>query len=326
PHDGAGRAVGQHDRLRRPHHACPDRHGRRHAGREVAAPEQDEGAARPPRAPLRAPARAAAGRALGPAQLADRRRPARGEDPDLQLPREPAHRPPDQADRAPARPHPPGRPGGVHRGAPVRGSPPVARRVTLAEVLRRSTDFLERKGVDSPRLDAERLLAHGLGLSRIELYMEHDRPLTEDELAATRGLVVRRGRREPLAYVLGEWGFRNLVLKTDARALVPRPETEVVVERCLALLAGRDEPRILDVGTGSGAIALALAQEKSDAHVTGLDASSDALALAKENVERTGIRIELLQRDLFSGLPDGPWDVVVSNPPYVRPDEIDALP
>src|SRR5689334_13610294 len=117
--------------------------------------------------------------------------------------------------------------------------------MTVGEVLRRSTEYLERKGVDSPRPDAERLLAHALGLTRIELYTDHDRPLTESELARARALVERRGAREPLAYVLGEWGFRNLVLKTDARALVPRPETEILVDRAIALLRGVVEPRVV---------------------------------------------------------------------------------
>ena len=197
--------------------------------------------------------------------------------------------------------------------------------MTLAEVLKRSTDFLERKGVDSPRLDAERLLAHGLGLSRIELYMEHDRALTEDELAATRALVERRGKREPLAYVLGEWGFRNLLLKTDARALVPRPETEVLVDRALELLDGAPEPRLLDVGTGTGAIALSLAQEVPSASVTAVDISQHALGLARENQERTGLAVELLEADLREGLPGGPYDLIASNPPYVEPDELADL-
>jgi release factor glutamine methyltransferase len=197
--------------------------------------------------------------------------------------------------------------------------------VTIQEVLRRSTEFLERKGVDSPRLDAERLLAHALGLTRIELYTEFDRPLTEAELTAARALVERRGAREPLAYVLGEWGFRNLVLKTDRRALVPRPETEVLVDRALELLDGAQGPQIIDVGTGTGAIALALAQERPGAQVTALDVSADALALARENAERTGISVDLVQGDLRQGLPGGPYDLVASNPPYVEPDELPDL-
>ena len=137
--------------------------------------------------------------------------------------------------------------------------------MTLADVLKGATDYLAAKGVDSPRVDAELILARALGLQRIELYTQHDRPLTEAERAHARELVQRRGRREPLAYVLGDWDFRRLTLKTDARALVPRPETETLLERCLALLDGVTSPRVVDVGTGSGAIALALKHERPDA-------------------------------------------------------------
>jgi release factor glutamine methyltransferase len=197
--------------------------------------------------------------------------------------------------------------------------------VTLAEVLRAATDYLQRRGVDSPRVDAELLLAHALGVSRIQLYTEHDRPLTEAERAAARALVERRGRREPLAYVLGEWGFRRLTLRTDARALVPRPETEVVVDRCLALLEGVERPRVADVGTGSGAIALALAQELLEARICATDASGDAVELARENAERLGLSIEVVHSDLVAALA-GPFDLVVSNPPYILPHELDCLP
>lgn len=196
---------------------------------------------------------------------------------------------------------------------------------TLGEVLGLSADYLAGKGVDAPRLDAERLLAKALGLSRLDLYLHHDRPLTPAERDAIRELVRRRGGREPLAYVLGDWGFRRLVLKTDRRALVPRPETEIVVERCLALIAEIPEPRVLDVGTGTGAIALAIADEHPGARVTALDYSPDALALARENRERTGTAIELVEADATASLPAGPWDLVVSNPPYVDADELPGL-
>jgi release factor glutamine methyltransferase len=196
--------------------------------------------------------------------------------------------------------------------------------VTVRDVLRAATEYLQRKGVDSPRVDAELLLAHALGLSRIQLYTEHDRPLTEAERAAARALVERRGRREPLAYVLGEWGFRRLTLTTDARALVPRPETEVVVERCLGLLERVEAPRVVDVGTGSGAIALSLAQERPDARVWATDSSADALSLARANAARLGPAVELRHGDLLAGL-EGPFDLVVSNPPYVLAAELDEL-
>jgi release factor glutamine methyltransferase len=198
--------------------------------------------------------------------------------------------------------------------------------LTIGDVLRASTEHLAAKDVELPRLDAERMLAHALGLERVELYMHLDRPLTDAELEAARGLLARRAAGEPLQYVLGEWGFRRLTLQVDGRALIPRPETETVVERCLALIAGCETPRVLDVGTGSGAIALAIADEHPGARVTALDVSEDALALAEANVRRTGLRVELLRYDVFDGLPGDGWDLVVSNPPYVREDELSSLP
>jgi release factor glutamine methyltransferase len=197
--------------------------------------------------------------------------------------------------------------------------------VSIQDVLRSAADELARAGVENARLDAELILGKALGLSRLELYLDHDRPLIESERDVVRALVERRSRREPLAYVLGEWGFRGLTLRCDARALVPRPETEVVVERCLALLEGLEDPAVLDVGTGTGAIALALADEHPGARVTGLEASPAAIDLARENADLLGLAIELVEGDLRDGLPGGQYDLVVSNPPYVRADELPGL-
>ena len=202
---------------------------------------------------------------------------------------------------------------------------PRDRALTVGEVLRRSTEHLAEKGSETPRLDAELLLAHALGVARIDLYLDLERPLDLPELDVARALVARRAAREPLQYVLGEWGFRRLTLRVDRRALIPRPETETVVERCLALLAGREGPRVLDVGTGSGAIALAIADEHPGARVTAIDVSAEALALARENAVQTGLDVELLEHDVFQGLPAGRWDLVVSNPPYVDPDDRASL-
>ena len=196
--------------------------------------------------------------------------------------------------------------------------------MTLGETLDAATAYLASRGVAHPRLDAELLLSRSLGLARIDLYTQHDRPLTEGERETARDPVRRRGLREPLAYVLGDWGFRRLTLRTDSRALVPRPETEIVVERCLALLDGADRPRVLDVGTGTGAIALSLAQELTGAQIVATDASSEALALAAENAEALELQVELRLGDLIADAA-GPFDIVVSNPPYVDEDEIDAL-
>ena len=199
--------------------------------------------------------------------------------------------------------------------------------MTVAEVLVRSTEFLKAKDVPNPRVDAEHLVAHALGITRLDLYLQYDRALTEEETAACRELVRRRGTREPLAYILGEWGFRRLMLKVDRRALIPRPETETVVERCLALVDEVSAPEVIDVGTGTGAIALAIADERPESSVTAIDISEDALALAAENAERGGLaeRVRLFHHDLADGLPGGPYDLVVSNPPYVEPGDLDGL-
>ena len=188
-----------------------------------------------------------------------------------------------------------------------------------------AAERLEAAGCPTPWVDAELLLAHVLGTTRSGLHANGRRVLDDEQLATFERLLARRLAREPLAYVLGEWGFRRLTLRVDRRALVPRPETEIVVERCLALLHGAEAPRVLDVGTGSGAIALAIADEHGRARVTGIDASDDALELARENAERLGLGVSLARHDLFDGLPEGPWDLVVANPPYVRPDEIETL-
>ena len=200
--------------------------------------------------------------------------------------------------------------------------------MTLGGALARATSRLAEAGVDSARLEAELLLARACDdCARALLYAELDRELSREQEAAFDANVVRREQREPLAYILGEWGFRRLTLKTDRRALIPRPETEVVVERALEHIRGLDEPHVLDVGTGTGAIALAIADEVPDARVTAIDVSADALALARENLELTGIngRVRLVEHDLTFGLGNADFDLVVSNPPYVEPDELPTL-
>jgi release factor glutamine methyltransferase len=200
--------------------------------------------------------------------------------------------------------------------------------VTLGDALARATARLAEAGIESARLEAELLLAKACAdCPRALLYAELDRELTSEQEQAFEAGVARRVQREPLAYVLGEWGFRRLTLKTDRRALIPRPETEIVVERALEHVRGLDEPDVLDVGTGTGAIALAIADELPTARVTAMDVSVDALSLARENRELTGAngRVRLVEHDLTSGLGDGEFDLVVSNPPYVEPDELPTL-
>jgi release factor glutamine methyltransferase len=194
----------------------------------------------------------------------------------------------------------------------------------LAEVLRLSTGYLQDHGSGTPRLDAELLIGHALGLERIALYTSFDRPLTEPELAACRALLERRGRREPVAYIIGRCGFHGLDLAVDARVLIPRPETEVLVERCVALL-GEGASDVLDVGTGSGAIALAIKAARPDTRVTAADVSADALAVAAANAVALGLELELLESDLLAGLPGRRFGLIASNPPYIAEAEMEAL-
>jgi release factor glutamine methyltransferase len=191
----------------------------------------------------------------------------------------------------------------------------------VREMLDRGARRLLDAGIENGRREAEWIVGHVLELSRGGLYADAGRELSAAETELAEALFARRESREPLAYVLGEWDFRRLTLKTDARALVPRPETEVVVERVLALLEGIPSPRVLDIGVGSGAIALALKDERPDAHITGVDVSNDALALARENAERLRLDVEL-REDGVGAAAEG-WDLVVSNPPYV--DTLDGL-
>lgn len=197
---------------------------------------------------------------------------------------------------------------------------------TLLKILRWTTHFFETKDASSsPRLDAELLLAQVLGFDRIKLYTHFDRPMSSDELAAYRALVKRRVQGEPVAYLLGTKGFWSLELKVDERALIPRPETEVLVDEALELLPEGEEATVVDVGTGTGAIALALATERPELRVVATDVSEDALDLARDNAAALELddRVEFVQGDLLGGVDpaDLPCEMIVSNPPYVGEDE-----
>ena len=200
--------------------------------------------------------------------------------------------------------------------------------MTVGEALAHGTGVLAEAGIDTARLEAELLLAKACDdCARALLYMDLQRELSPEAEEGYEALLARRARREPLAYILGHWGFRRLTLKTDARALVPRPETEIVVERALEHLNGMEAPAVLDVGTGTGAIALAIVNEHREARVTAIDASADALALARENLDLLGTngRVRLVEHDLTEGLGRDEFDLVVSNPPYVEPEDIETL-
>ncbi len=200
---------------------------------------------------------------------------------------------------------------------------------TVLEILNTTVEYFQSKKLNSPRVDTEYLLADVLGIKRIELYVRYAQPLMDSEISRFREYVKRRGTGEPLQYILGDQPFMGLPIKVDKRALIPRPETESLVEKIFEKFAPQGDESsfaICDVGTGTGAIAIALADGYKEARIYACDISVDALTLAKENVEANGFleRIKLLKSDVLSRF-DGKgisFDVVVSNPPYVTEDEM----
>ena len=197
--------------------------------------------------------------------------------------------------------------------------------MSLLEVLKGASEFLAKQGVEQPRLNAEHLLAHVMGLKRMDLYLQFDRPLGETERAPLRDFVRRRGTGIPLQHLLGTVEFHGRTFKSDARALIPRPETEQLVERALTY---KNLSNILDVATGSGVIPLTLALERPEAKVTATDISPEALSLARENaallqVERiTFLEADLIPSDLSAS---GPFDLITSNLPYIPSGDIAGL-
>lgn len=203
---------------------------------------------------------------------------------------------------------------------------------TVLRLLRWSFHYLAEKGVEDARLDAEHLLAHALGTTRLELYLQFERPLTPEELDRFKPLLLDRARRKPLQYIVGTTPFRELELQVDPRVLIPRSETEELVEAVLARVRewGRQDLSAVDVGTGSGAVALSLAVEGPFRRVVGTDRSAGAVEVARANAGAAalpaGVVVEFREGDLFEALEgEAPFDVLVSNPPYVAEAEHGGL-
>ncbi|MBV9492444.1 MAG: peptide chain release factor N(5)-glutamine methyltransferase [Verrucomicrobia bacterium] len=199
--------------------------------------------------------------------------------------------------------------------------------MTVLEVLQSTTAYFARKGIDRPRLNVEHLLAEVLGKRRLDLYLEFDRDLSDRELDLLREKVRRRAEREPLQHVLGHWDFFGRRFKTDARALIPRPETELLAEETLRRLPADGVGRLAaDVGTGSGVIGITLALERPRLRVVAIDSSAPALELASENAGSHGVlsRLEFVQGDLLSRL-ERCVDLIGANLPYIPTGEIAAL-
>jgi release factor glutamine methyltransferase len=202
---------------------------------------------------------------------------------------------------------------------------------TIKGILEWSSDYLERSGSDSARLDAQLLLGHVLELNKVQLYVQYDRPLMNRELEPYRALLKRRANGEPVAYILGEREFYGRPFQVDRRVLVPRPETEHLVDAVLAHIkaAEIDAPRIVDVGTGSGALAITLACELPQAIVLGIDQQAEALEVAALNADRNEVRerVKLSQGDVLTPIrSEASVDVIVSNPPYLDDALMQSLP
>lgn len=193
--------------------------------------------------------------------------------------------------------------------------------MTVLQVLQSTTDYFKKRGIENPRLNAEHLIAHSLGKKRLDIYLEFERALSEAELAPLRELVRRRGQREPVQHLLGTVEFCGNIFLCDKRALVPRPETEQLVELVIAEIGNRKAERILDVGTGSGVIALSLAIKFPETEIVATDICDEALTLARENASRLGIdRVRFTKTDLLENL-GGKFDLIVANLPYISRDD-----
>ncbi len=206
----------------------------------------------------------------------------------------------------------------------------------IVDLLNDSSKMLSEKGIENARLNAEQLLRHTLGINRVDLYLNQDRYLTQTEAAAFKRCLKRRADREPLQYILGEAEFMSLPFVVDENVLIPRPETEILVEKtiqmCKEKFASKDQIEVLEFGTGSGCISVSLAKYLENARITSLDISRDALKVAEKNAGLNGVddRIQFINQDCTSSkianyFPDK-FDVLVSNPPYVSPTDFEDLP
>lgn len=202
--------------------------------------------------------------------------------------------------------------------------------MTILEVIQKSTDYLAQRQVESPRLQVELLLSHLLQMPRLKLYLNFDRKLTEQELAQLRIMVQRRGKREPLQHIVGFTSFCGLEIEVNPDVLIPRPETELLAEQGWLFLqqCGSPAPAALDLATGSGCIAIALATHCPNAKLTALDISTAALSVGRRNAGRLQVadRISFLESDRFAALPkEAMFDLIISNPPYIPSADIDTL-
>lgn len=198
---------------------------------------------------------------------------------------------------------------------------------TILSILNWATDYFTSKEISSARLDAQLLLGHILKMSKVELYTAFDKPLTKDELAAFKKLILRRANREPVAYILGTKGFWRYDFNVTPATLIPRPDTEILVEKSLEILSSKkwESPRVLDIGTGSGCLAISIALDYPTAQVEAVDISPEALQVAEQNAISLEAKVNFYQSDLMTALKGKTYHLIVSNPPYISEDELKVI-
>ncbi len=196
--------------------------------------------------------------------------------------------------------------------------------MTILEIINKTTPFFEHYKINDPRLTCELLLGNVLKLSRVELYMQFDRPLTSSEMDKMREMVRRRKNREPIQYIIGEVNFRDVKLSVSPAVLIPRPETEIVAGVAIDILKKRNNCDVLDIGTGSGAIAISIKKELPECNVTASDISEYALIVADENSKKNNVEINFIYSNLFENI-SGVYDLIISNPPYITSRDIEDL-
>lgn len=196
----------------------------------------------------------------------------------------------------------------------------------LLDILKLSREYLEKKGIESAKLNAEIVIAEILGIKRLDIYLNYERPMVDEEIAKIREWIKRRGDKEPLQYILEKEEFYGITFKVNKSVLIPRQDTEILVEKAIENIKNRANPKILDIGAGSGAISISLAKNIEGSIVLGVDISEEALCVARENMELNGIKnLKLIKSDVFENVNYREFDMIISNPPYIPDYEYETL-
>jgi release factor glutamine methyltransferase len=196
----------------------------------------------------------------------------------------------------------------------------------LLEIMNLSKEYLEKKGIESAKLNAELIIAEILKIKRLDIYLNYERPMIDEEIVKIREWIKRRGDKEPLQYILGKEEFYGLTFRVNKAVLIPRQDTEILVEKAVEKLKNREKPKVLDIGVGSGAISISIAYNVTDSVVLGVDISDDAICVARENMELNEIKnLKLIKSNIFENINYNEFDMIISNPPYIPDYEYETL-